>query len=100
MKIARVTGHVTATMKDSQLSGRTLLVTDVEDGAGAVLERAVVAADTVGAGPGDMVLLVTGSAARLPAAVAGIAVDAAIVAVLDEIKIGGASAAKRTSKGK
>lgn len=87
MKIGRVTGHVTATIKDSQLAGQKLLMVDIEDGAGAVLERAVVAADTCSAGPGDMVLVLTGSAARLPAAVAGLAIDATIVAVLDDIKV-------------
>jgi len=99
MRIARVTGHVTATVKDASLAGHRLLVTDVEDGAGAVLERAVVAVDPLGAGPGELVLLVTGSAARIPAAVSGIGVDAAIIAILDDIKLGGASAvpAKGTS---
>jgi ethanolamine utilization protein EutN len=92
MRIARVTGHATATVKDVSLTGARLLVTDVEDGLGNVLEHAVVAVDNLGAGPGDMVLIVTGSAARLPAAVGGIPVDAAIIAIVDDIKIGGASA--------
>ncbi|MEJ8570110.1 EutN/CcmL family microcompartment protein [Microbaculum marinum] len=92
MRIARVTGHVTATVKDVSLAAMRLLVTDIEDGLGNVLEHAVVAVDHLGAGPGDMVLVVTGSAARLPATVGGIPVDATIVAIVDDIKIGGASA--------
>lgn len=87
MKIARVSGTITATVKDSSFSGITLLYVDVEDGKGAVLERAVVAADTCSAGVGDTVLLATGSAARLPSKVAGIPVDATVVAVVDHIDI-------------
>lgn len=98
MRIARVRGHVTATAKDSSLTGGALLVVDIEDGAGVVLDRSVVAADTLGAGPGDMVLIVTGSAARLPAAVGGIAVDASIIAILDDIKIGGTSSTGTSGK--
>jgi microcompartment protein CcmK/EutM len=96
MKIGRVTGHVTATVKDAQLAGQKLLMVNIEDGEGAVLERAVVAADTCSAGPGDMVLVLMGSAARLPAAVAGLAVDATIVAVLDDIHVAGERPSRRS----
>lgn len=87
MKIARVTGKLTATVKDDQLSGQRLLIVDIEDGHGGVLEKSVVAADTCAAGPGDLVVLVRGSAARIPAAVAGIPIDAAIVAVIDHLDV-------------
>ena len=96
MKIARITGTVTATVKDAGLSGTAFLLGNVEDGNGAVLEKAVVAADTCGAGPGDLVLLVTGSAARLPQKVGGRPVDATIVAIIDHIDIQ-AGAARPTS---
>jgi microcompartment protein CcmK/EutM len=89
MKIARVTGLVTATVKEPQLTGLKLLIVNVENGDGDVLEQALVVADVCGAGPGDMVLVLTGSAARIPSDVAGLAVDAAAVAVIDEIHIGG-----------
>ena len=92
MKIARVTGTVTATAKDGKLSGLSLLVTDIEDGKGTVLERAVVAADTCAAGSGDLVLLVTGSAARMPSKVNGTPVDATIVAIIDHIDVADGSA--------
>lgn len=89
MKIARITGSVTATVKEGSLSGIALLLADIEDGAGEVLERAVVVADTCSAGPGDLVLLVTGSAARLPARIGGVPVDAAVVAIVDHIDLAG-----------
>jgi len=97
MKIARITGTVTATVKDAGLSGTVLLLGNVEDGAGAVLETAVVAADTCGAGPGDLVLLATGSAARLPQKLGGQPVDATIVAIIDHINIKAGTARPKSS---
>ena len=99
MRLARVTGTVTATLKESGLTGLKLLVADVEDGAGGVLEKSVVAADAVGAGVGDMVLLAEGSAARLPAACAGQPVDAAAVAIVDEVSLK-AAPRRAASKGR
>ena len=85
MNLARVTGTVEATAKDPALAGHKLLVCDVVDGEGAVLEAALVAVDTSGAGVGDTVLLTRGSAARMPTAVAGSPVDATIIAVVDNV---------------
>ena len=87
MRIARVTGTATATVKDPALSGATLLVVDVEDGAGAVLEKSIVVADACGAGVGDMVLIALGSAARMPAGAAGAPVDATAVAGVDRVDL-------------
>ena len=74
MKIGTVTGSVWATRKAPCLSGHTFLVvqTGTED---------LVAADQVGAGPGDRVLLVTGNAATRYCMDAPI--DAVVVAILD-----------------
>jgi ethanolamine utilization protein EutN len=87
MKLGRVTGTVTATAKDARLTGLKLLVCDVMDGRGKLLEPALVAVDTVGAGTGDQVLIATGSAARLPAQTTGAPVDAVITAILDRVEI-------------
>ena len=86
MKLARVIGTATATAKDASLVGATLLVCDVTDGAGKVVEPGLVAADTVGAGTGDTVLIATGSAARMASGSAG-PLDATIVAVVDHVTI-------------
>ena len=88
MKLARVTGTVTATAKDAQLTGLKLLVCDVVDGKGKLLEAAVVAADTVGAGVGEQVLIASGSAARLPVQTTGVPVDAVITAIVDRVDLG------------
>lgn len=90
MKIARVVGSLTATVKNDQLGGMKMLVTDIVDTTDKVLEPAVVVVDHLGAGRGDLVLLATGSAARIPVEVAGLAIDAVTVAIVDEIDIGSA----------
>ena len=75
MMIGTVTGAVWATRKAACLQGQTFLTVDT-------LRGPVVAADHVGAGTGDRVLLVTGTAATRFSMEAP--VDAAIVAILDK----------------
>ena len=74
MKIGTVTGSVWATRKAQCLSGQTFLVVQT-------LTGTVVAADHVGAGKGDRVLLVMGEPAARFSMEAP--VDAAVVAILD-----------------
>ena len=74
MKIGKVTGSVWATRKAEGLQGQTFLVVKAE------MEE-LVAADQVGAGTGDKVLLVTGMAASRFCMESP--VDAAVVAILD-----------------
>ena len=74
MKIGTVVGSVWATRKAGCLSGQTFLVVDTG-------KEDLVAADQVGAGPGDRVLLVTGAVAARFCMDAPI--DAAVVAILD-----------------
>lgn len=74
MKIGTVTGSVWATRKASCLAGQTFLVIQT-------LSGTLVAADHVGAGKGDRVLVVTGSAAARFSMEAP--TDAAVVAILD-----------------
>ena len=85
MRLARVTGTVVATRKDEKLDGlRFLLVEDVEldmSGTG----RFVVAADSVGAGVGEVVLYASGSSARLTHQTDGKPCDATIMAIVDLI---------------
>lgn len=88
MRLAKVTGTVTATVKQAQLGAKPILVTDITDAAGEVIERAVVAVDLVGAGIGETVLLAQGSAARMPAATASAPLDTAIIAIVDDVRGG------------
>jgi ethanolamine utilization protein EutN len=74
MKIGKVIGSVWATRKADCLQGQTFLVVK-SDG------EEIVAADQVGAGPGDRVLLATGTVASRYCMDAP--VDAAVVAIVD-----------------
>lgn len=100
MKIARITGSVTSTVKDTKLAGLVLLLADLVDGEGGVLEKAVVVADTCSAGPGDTVLVVAGSAARIPSKVGGLPVDMTAVAIIDHIDIPGNASRPASSRRK
>ena len=88
MRIARVSGRVSSSFKSEGLTGKRMLVADVIDTAGNILERSVVVVDACGAGPGDLVLVATGSAARIPSASAGIPTDASAVAFIDHLSVG------------
>ena len=85
MYLGKITGTVTATVKDAKMVGSKLLVTDLVDGKGKLIKPARVAIDTCGAGVGDTVLLVSGSAARMAAGLSTIPVDLAIIAVVDRV---------------
>ena len=74
MKIGTVTGAVWSSRKANCLMGQTFLVVATPDGEG-------VAADQVGAGKGDKVLLVSGTVASRFCMESP--VDAAVVAILD-----------------
>ena len=74
MKIGTVSGAVWSSRKASCLMGQTFLVVNTPEGD-------VVAADQVGAGTGDRVLLVCGTVASRFCMEAPI--DAAIVGILD-----------------
>lgn len=75
MKIGTVTGAVWSTRKAQCLQGQTFLVVDTMLGP-------VVAADRVGAGKGDKVLLVTGMVASKFCMESPI--DAVVVAIIDQ----------------
>lgn len=77
MRIGTVTGPVWATRKAQCLQGQTFLL--IRSG-----NEVLVAADRVGAGVGDRVLLATGTVASRYCMDAP--VDAAVVAILDEEK--------------
>ena len=75
MILATVTGNFWATKKCDALHGQIFLEVTFDG-------RKAVAADLVGAGIGDRVLVTTGSAARV--GTKELPCDAAIVAILDE----------------
>jgi microcompartment protein CcmK/EutM len=65
MKLARVVGTVVSTIKSPIFEGRTLLVCDLVEPTGEASGGYLIAVDTVGAGAGELVLLLDeGTSAR------------------------------------
>ncbi len=88
MLIAKVVGSVVATRKDEKLENLKLLVCQVHDHQNKPKDQYVVAVDSVGAGPGDMVLYATGSSARQTTLTDGRPCDAVVMAILDSWSVG------------
>lgn len=93
MEIGRVVGQLVATVKQVGLQNRTLLLVVPVDPDDVVEEErstdlAYVAADYVGAGVGEVVLVSRGSAARVEEVTAEVPTDAAVVAIVDSVVIG------------
>ena len=88
MQLGRVIGDVIVTRKDETLMGLTLLVvqpiTPEREPAG----RALVAADAVGAGVGEIVFFVRGKEASFPFYPGLPPVDAGIVGIVDHWDLG------------
>ena len=89
MLLAKVVGTVVATRKDERLEGMKLLVSRPIDPTGKAEGNYLVAVDTVDAGVGETVLIVSGSSARMASGLKDCPVDAAIVGVIDRIDVEG-----------
>ena len=90
MIVARVLGTVVCTQKVSRLNGFKLQLVQAVNyqdfkGEG----KPLVAVDTVGAGQGEIVLLVSGSSARQTELTQNTPVDAVIMAIVDTIDLDG-----------
>ena len=85
MLICEVIGHGWATKKSPELEGQKLMVVrETESGRGG---NVLVAADQVGAGVGERVLVVSGSTARVAAGGNDLPVDCAIVGIIDTLEV-------------
>ncbi len=89
MLLAEVVGTVVATRKEQSLEGLKLLLLRAVDVDGKPSGATVVAADAVGAGPGEMVLYASGSSARQTVATDKRPVDAVVMAIVDQWEVGG-----------
>ena len=87
MLLARIVGTVVATRKDPRLESQKLLLVRPVDPAGKIDGGYLVAVDTVDAGTGETVLVVSGSSARMAAGLKDMPVDAAIVGVVDQVHV-------------
>jgi microcompartment protein CcmK/EutM len=90
MFLAKVVGTVVSSRKTELLVGRKLLVVEPVDFAQQQPEgKPLVAVDSVGAGEGEVVLVVQGSSARLTESTQDTPCDASIMAIVDYIEIDG-----------
>ncbi len=87
MKLAKVIGQVVSTIKHSGLENDKLLLVDYLDSDGKTRNMPGVAADIIGAGTGEWVLLVEGSNARRVLANTDAPLDMAIVGIVDEVVV-------------
>ncbi len=87
MIIARVLGSAVSTAKDPNLTGMKLLIVAKATPANELCGEPFVAADTVGAGVGELVLIAEGSSARETPHTHAKPVDAAIVGIVDSLEV-------------
>ena len=87
MVICKVVGHVWATKKEENLEGLKLMVVQEDPAYGGNETKTYVAADAVGAGIGEQVLVVSGSTARKVFGSDDVPADMAIVGIIDTLEI-------------
>jgi microcompartment protein CcmK/EutM len=85
--LAKIVGTVVATRKDPRLVSNKLLVARSVDPRGKAEAGYLVAVDTVDAGVGETVLIVSGSSARLASGMKECPVDAAVVGIVDAVEV-------------
>jgi microcompartment protein CcmK/EutM len=87
MLLGKVVGTVVATRKDPRLVSNKLMVVRPTDPRGKAEGNYLVAIDTVDAGVGETVLVVSGSSARMASGLKDCPVDAAIVGIVDQVEM-------------
>jgi ethanolamine utilization protein EutN len=93
MYLGKVIGSVVSTKKDDSMKGRKLLMlrpmlADPDDPANFKPgSNTIVAIDTLGAGEGELVMFAQGSSARQADGLKAVPVDAAIVGIVDTVRI-------------
>ncbi len=89
MQLAKVVGTVVASQKETSLEGLKLLLVRAVDEGGRETGSFLVAADAVGAGPEEIVLIASGSSARQTRVTDKRPVDAVVMAIVDSWEVEG-----------
>lgn len=99
MVVGKVMGTVVCTQKDQGLKGEKLLIIQpVNIGTLKAAGTKMVALDSVGAGEGELVIIVGGSSARLAEGYSKTPVDYCIIGIVDSIEINGKMIVAATAK--
>lgn len=93
MFLARVIGQVVSSKKDEAMQGRKLLllrpvlVDETNPAAFKNGSNTIVAVDSIGAGVGELVMLVQGSSARKVKGLSPCPIDAAVTGIIDTVDV-------------
>lgn len=82
MILGKIVGSVVATRKNDKLIGSKFMIVEPIDNM--ITKGRMVAIDNVGAGIGEIVLIATGSAARVGCNMEDSPIDALIVGIIDD----------------
>ena len=85
MFLGKVIGNVWATKKYPALNSLKLMFVQPMNGEYKKTDEPIIAVDTVGAGPGEIIFYITASEAVIPLTVDMAPVDASIVGIVDSI---------------
>ena len=85
MLIGKIVGSVVSTRKNEKLIGSKFMIVEPQAGTGSA--KRIVAVDNVGAGIGELVLVVSGSTARQAFGRDNVPADMAIVGIIDSLEI-------------
>lgn len=90
MKLGRVSGTVVSTISHPIYDGRQLLMCDLLDASGKDTGDYLICVNTVGAGPGETVLILDeGNGARQVVAAPDAPIRAVIIGIVDELVVDG-----------
>lgn len=87
MFLGKVIGNVWATQKYESLNTFKLMLIQPINGENEDTGETIIAVDTVGAGPGEVIYYITASEAVIPLPVDMAPVDASIVGIVDSINL-------------
>jgi ethanolamine utilization protein EutN len=85
--LGKVIGNIWATQKNEALKSFKLLFVQPINGEYEELGEPIVAVDTVGVGPGEIIFYITASEAVIPLPVDMAPVDASIVGIVDTLNL-------------
>lgn len=88
MLMGKVVGTVVSTQKDEGLKGYKLMVVQQVDLEMKLKPAYIVAADAIGCGINELVIVVQGSSARIAERTKNKPVDAAVIAIVDSVEVG------------
>lgn len=87
MLLGKIIGSVWATRKYESINGYKIMIVQPVNSAYEKLGDPIIALDTVGAGPGEIIFYITASEAVIPLDVKMAPVDSSIVGIVDTINI-------------